>query len=247
MLKETAIVVPRVDVHYVVTEYGAVNLHGKSLQERAMAMISLAHPNFRNELFLKAREIGLVGKDRVLSESIHGIYPLKIEEIREVDGEKVTIRPAKPVDIRRIQEHYYNMDSGDIYSRFMHAKSRFIRNEIEQKSQIDYVNNLTIVVVTGEFGFGKIIGVGEYLLEKAGNTAEIAFSINRKWQGKGLGRVLISKLSKAAMENGIANLIAYTSPQNRKMIELFKTLPYKITSIYEDGLVVLRCSFEENE
>ncbi|MBW2593464.1 MAG: GNAT family N-acetyltransferase [Deltaproteobacteria bacterium] len=247
MLKETAIVVPRVDVHYVVTEYGAVNLHGKSLQERAMAMISLAHPNFRNELFLKAREIGLLGKDRVLSESIHGIYPLKIEETRKVDAEKITIRPAKPVDIRRIQEHYYNMDSGDIYSRFMHAKSRFIRNEIEQKSQIDYVNNLTIVVVTGEFGFGKIIGVGEYLLEKAGNTAEIAFSINRKWQGKGLGRVLISKLSKAAMENGIANLIAYTSPQNRKMIELFKTLPYKITSIYEDGFVVLRCSFEENE
>jgi len=246
MLKETAIVVPRVDVHYVVTEYGAVNLHGKSLQERAMAMISLAHPDFRNELFLKAREIGLLGKERILSESIHGIYPLKIEETREIDGEKVTIRPAKPVDMRRIQEHYYNMDHGDIYSRFMHAKNRFIQNEIERKSQIDYINNLTIVVVIGEFGFGKIIGIGEYIIEKAGNTAEIAFSISRKWQGKGLGRILINKLSKAAMENGIAGIVAYTSPQNRKMIELFKTLPYKTTNVYEDGFIVLRCSFEEN-
>ncbi len=246
ILKETAIVVPRVDVHYVVTEYGAVNLHGKSLQERAMAMVSLAHPDFRNELFLKAREMGLLGEKRVLSESIHGIYPLNIEETREVSGETVTIRPAKPVDMRRIQEHYYSMDSGDIYSRFMQVKTRFTQNEIEQKSQIDYVNNLTIVVVVGEFGFGKIIGVGEYLLEKANNTAEIAFSINRKWQGKGLGRVLIRKLSKAAMENGITSLVAYTSPQNRKMIELFKTLPYKLTNVYEDGFVVLRCNFDHN-
>ena len=245
MMKETAIVVPRVDVHYVVTEFGAVNLHGKSLQERAMAMISLAHPDFRDELFLNAREMGLLGKERVLSESIHGIYPLKIEETREINGETVTIRPAKPVDIRRIQEHYYNMDSKDIYSRFLQIKTRFMRDEIEQKSQIDYRNNLTIVVVIGEFGFGSIIGVGEYLLEKAGNTAEVAFSINRKWQGKGLGRILLNKLSKAARENGIANLVAYTSPQNKKMIELFKTLPYKITNTYEDGFVVLRCGFDE--
>ncbi len=51
MLNDTAIVVPRGDVQYVVTEYGAVNLFGKSLQERAMAMISIAHPDFREELF----------------------------------------------------------------------------------------------------------------------------------------------------------------------------------------------------
>jgi len=51
MLNDTAVVVPRGDVNYVVTEFGAVNLFGKSLQERAMAMISIAHPDFRNELF----------------------------------------------------------------------------------------------------------------------------------------------------------------------------------------------------
>ena len=44
MLTDTAVVVPRGDVHYVVSEYGAVNLFGKSYQERALAMISIAHP-----------------------------------------------------------------------------------------------------------------------------------------------------------------------------------------------------------
>ena len=37
-------------VHWVVTEYGAVNLHGRSLRERAEALISVAHPDFRAEL-----------------------------------------------------------------------------------------------------------------------------------------------------------------------------------------------------
>lgn len=40
----------RAHVHYVATEYGVVNLYGKNLQERAKALISIAHPNFREEL-----------------------------------------------------------------------------------------------------------------------------------------------------------------------------------------------------
>jgi acyl-CoA hydrolase len=44
------VVTTRGHVHWVVTEYGAVNLHGKSLRERGAALISIAHPDFRAEL-----------------------------------------------------------------------------------------------------------------------------------------------------------------------------------------------------
>ena len=44
------VVTTRGHVHWVVTEYGAVNLHGKTLRERAEALISVAHPDFRAEL-----------------------------------------------------------------------------------------------------------------------------------------------------------------------------------------------------
>lgn len=44
------VVTTRADVHYVATEFGIVNLHGKSLRERAELLISIAHPNFRDEL-----------------------------------------------------------------------------------------------------------------------------------------------------------------------------------------------------
>ena len=46
----------------VVTEYGIVNLKGKSVPERAKAMISIAHPDFRDELEREARGHGLIPK-----------------------------------------------------------------------------------------------------------------------------------------------------------------------------------------
>ena len=245
MLNDTAIVVPRGDVHYVVTEYGAVNLFGKSLQERAMAMISIAHPDFREELFFEARKMGLLGAERTLSESMQGVYPIKLEEAREIDGELITIRPAKPVDERRIQEHFYTQDKDDIYSRFFQAKTRFVRDDVESMFQIDYVKNLTLLAVVGEFGFGKVVAVGEYLLDPANNVAEIAFSVSKEWQGKGLGKIMMNKLSEAARENGISGLMAYTLPRNQGMIKLFKSLPYKTETVYDGEVVELTCMFDQ--
>jgi len=54
--------VPRTDVMYAATEYGMVCLKGKSVAERAIAMISIAHPDFREELERKAYENGLIPK-----------------------------------------------------------------------------------------------------------------------------------------------------------------------------------------
>jgi len=52
------VVTTRADVHYVVTEYGVVNLHGKNVRQRAEALIEIAHPKFREELNEHLREMG---------------------------------------------------------------------------------------------------------------------------------------------------------------------------------------------
>jgi len=245
LLEKIPVVVPRSDIHQVVTEYGAVNLLGKSIQERALALISIAHPQFRAQLFSEARTIGLLGSKRIFKDSIKGIYPLKLEETVKINDESVTIRPAKPVDTRRIQEFYYEMGKDDIISRFFQEKRRFVRDEIEERTQIDYIKDLSIVAVVGEFGFGKVIGVGEYFLIPQKNIAEIAFTVSKAYQGKGLGKILLHKLLKAARENGIAGLVALTYPQNKRMIQLFKSLPYKLRTAPEDDMISLSCRFDE--
>jgi acyl-CoA hydrolase/GNAT superfamily N-acetyltransferase len=247
MLSDTAVVVPRGDVHYVVSEYGAVNLFGKSYQERAMAMISIAHPDFRDELFFEAKKMGLLSPQRTLKESIHGVYPVKFEETLEIEGRQVTVRPAKPVDERRIQEHFYSLDKDDVVFRFFHEKSTFFREEVEGLSQIDYIKNLTIVAVVGEFGFGQVVSIGEYLLDPEANTAEIAFSVSRDWQGRGLGTMIIRKLAEAARENDISGFYAYTTVQNRAMMALFEKLPYRVETSFDDEVVKLSCRFDERK
>jgi acyl-CoA hydrolase len=244
-LNETAVVAPRGDVHYVVSEYGAVNLFGKSYQERAMALISIAHPDFRDELFYEAKKMGLLGSDRTLNESLHGVYPIHLEETLEINGQQVTVRPVKPVDERRIQEHFYNLDKNDVVSRFFHEKTSFLKEEVEGVSQIDYVKDLTVVAIVGEFGFGRVVGIGEYLIDPATSVAEVAFSISKEFQKKGMGKILLKKLASAAMENDIAGLVAYTSPNNRGMIKLFNQLPYKVSTFYDGDMLTMNCKFDE--
>ena len=244
-LDDEAVVVPRGDVQHVVTEFGMVNLFGKSLQERAMAMISIAHPEFRDELFHAAKKTGLLSSERTLNESIHGVYPIHLEETVTIGNQVVTIRPAKPVDERRIQEHFYSLEKDDVVARFFHEKTSFVHDDVKGVSLIDYMNDLTIVAVVGEVGFGQVVGVGECLLDPASNEAEVAFSISRPFQKMGLGKLLLHKLAFAARENGISGLVAYTSAQNRGMIKLFKSLPYKVDSFFDGEMLKLRCRFDQ--
>lgn len=239
------VVVPRGDVHFVATEYGVTNLFGKSLQERAMAMISIAHPDFRDELLEEAKKTGLVSHERNLGTSQKAVYPVHLEDVITRDGIKITIRAVKPADERRIQEHYYTLEKNDVVSRFFHEKTSFSRKDLETVAQIDYIHDLTIIALVGEVGFEQVVAVGEYLLARDTNMAEVAFSTSREFQGKGLGRILMRKLTEAARGNGISGFIAYTAPYNRAMVGLFKTLPYQVKTTYEDDALKLSCKFDE--
>ncbi len=244
-LSEIAVVVPRGDVQYVATEYGVVNLFGKTLQERAMALISIAHPNFRDELFSQAKELDLIDIGRKFKQAIKGVYPLKYEETIKINQIPIMFRPAKPIDERSIQEHYYTMNRGDIVSRFFHEKKSFAHDQIDTTFEIDYINDLTIVATIGDVGFEKIIAVGEYFRNSIVNMAEIAFSVSREYQGMGIAKILQKKLARAAIDNGIKGLVAYTSPENTGMKKLFHNLPYNIKREREDDMIILSCLFSE--
>jgi itaconate CoA-transferase len=56
----TVVTTPRMDTHYLVTEHGVVNLKGKSTRERALDIISIAHPKFREDLLREAENMYLI-------------------------------------------------------------------------------------------------------------------------------------------------------------------------------------------
>ena len=98
--------------------------------------------------------------------------------------------------------------------------------------------------MVGEFGFGTVVAIGEYLLDPENNMAEVAFSVSKKWQRKGLGKIILRKLAEAAHENDISGFYAYTTPQNSAMIGLFKALPYRISTAFETDVIKMNCRFD---
>jgi acyl-CoA hydrolase/RimJ/RimL family protein N-acetyltransferase len=240
-----SVVIPAFDATYVVSEYGVVNLFGKNIQERAMAMISIAHPKFRDELFMKAKESGLIGQERKINESILGVYPAWMEETVQIDGQKVTFRPAKTTDSRLIQEHFYEMDKSDVNKRFFGTRLHFFWDEMKNIFMVDFKNKFSVIAYCGEEGLGKVIGIGMYGAEEGKDMAEVAYSLDGKWQGKGIASKLQLKIVDAARHNGFAGLYAMTFSDNKTMIKLFKKLPYKVSSRYEDGDLMMEARFSE--
>lgn len=240
-----AVAIPAPDATYIVSEYGVVNLFGKNIQERAMAIISISHPKFRDELFMKAKELGLISQERSINESINGIYPAWMEETIESGGEKITFRPAKTTDSRLIQEHFYSMDKKDISKRFFGFRMHFFWDELKNMFMVDYKSKFSVIAYVGEEGLGKVVGVGMYCIDEGRDIAEVAYSLDQGWQGKGIAARLQQKIVDAARHNGIAGLYAMTFPDNNSMIKLFKRLPYKISNRFEDGALIMEASFSE--
>ena len=69
------VVSPRSTVRYIVTEFGIAYLHGKTIRERALALINIAHPRFRERLLAEAKSLNYVYQDQILPPIYEPLYP----------------------------------------------------------------------------------------------------------------------------------------------------------------------------
>jgi hypothetical protein len=89
--------IARSDVHYAVTEYGIAYLFGKSIRERAVSLIEVAHPSCREELLAAAKRQGYVPPEQYLAS--RAAYPVHEERaVRLKNGKDILIRPARAAD-----------------------------------------------------------------------------------------------------------------------------------------------------
>lgn len=89
----------RGDVHYVVTEYGIAYLHGRNIRERAMELIRIAHPAFREQLVEEARQRNLIYADQAFIPGEAGEYPEELETWRTTSrGLELRLRPVRISD-----------------------------------------------------------------------------------------------------------------------------------------------------
>jgi acyl-CoA hydrolase/GNAT superfamily N-acetyltransferase len=221
----------RGDVHYVVTEYGIAYLEGKSVRERAMALINIAHPKFRDELLAAAKEYHYVYADQILMPP-EARYPKELETYETFKGGlHVFFRPVKPTDERPIQEFLYSLSDQSIYYRFFVLMKAFSHAMAQQYAVIDYSQQMAIVgIIKDEEGNENIIALGQYFLDRTTNMAEIALAAADRYQNTGIGSFLLQYLVRIAKEQGIAGFTASVLPTNNRVMHIFHKCGYPVES-----------------
>jgi acyl-CoA hydrolase/GNAT superfamily N-acetyltransferase len=239
------VVTTRGAVHYIVTEYGVAYLHGKSIQERALALISIAHPKFRTQLFREAIEARYLRREM---EQVEDRFVIADPEMRSTfvldDGTQVTFRPVHPTDEPSMRELHYALSQDTIYYRFMTRVQRFTHKEILNYVYVDHRRDVAIVGTVPEAHGEEIIAVGRYYLDEKTNRAEVAFTVRDEWQGRGIGHALFDHLVMIARRAGIAGFTAEVLRENRRMQAVFNHSGLKVSSRLEDDIFSFAMEFE---
>ncbi|HEQ78649.1 MAG TPA: acetyl-CoA hydrolase/transferase family protein, partial [Euryarchaeota archaeon] len=129
----------RGDIHYVVTEYGIAYLHGKNIRERAMELISIAHPKFRSWLIKEAKKYSLIYKDQAFIPGKRGEYPEELETYKTTEaGMEVFLRPVKISDEPLLKDFFYHLSDQSMYKRFISARKDMPHERLQEFVIIDY-------------------------------------------------------------------------------------------------------------
>ena len=228
LLAGEGVSVARTDVHYVITEYGIAYLFGKSIRERTIALIELAHPKFRAWLLDEAKQLGYLPADQTLQNM--RAYPVEEERrIKLKNGQEVMLRPARASDANGIRDLFFKLPADDVYTRFFRRVQALSSKDIQRLCNYSYENEVGFVAVTGAREQETIVAQSCYFVNPSTNLAETAFLVDPAWQGSGLGGAMQQRLTEHGKARGLRGFVAEILPENSKMIALARRCTDKIS------------------
>lgn len=239
-LKEGAgVTLTRGDLHYVVTEYGIAYLHGKNIRERAMSLITIAHPKFRPWLIEEAKKRSLIYEDQAFIPGAEGEYPEHLESHRSTkQNVKLFLRPVKISDEPLIKDFYYSLSDKSLYSRFLSFRRHLPHSELQKNFVvIDYTREMTILAVKKSAGQEVVAGVAQYCIEEDTLSAEISIVVRDDYQNKGIGLELLSYLVTVAKGQGLHTFTADIFPDNMAVFRLVEKLGLQYERKWDSGLI----------
>jgi len=231
------VVTTRGDVHYVVTEYGIAYLHGKSIRERVLELINIAHPKFRNELLQAAKAQKYIYQDQIELAWDQVDYPEELEHYNTLrDGTEIFFRPIKPTDEPSLSGMLYSLSEKSVKTRYMAGTMVFPHSDVQQLANIDYRKDIAIVGVVPGISEEEIVAIAQYFLDPDGQSAEVAFLVQDEWQSKGMGTFLLDYITQIAKLRGVKKFYAEVLPNNKPMLAIFHNSGYKVNTEF-DGQV----------
>lgn len=237
----SGVVTSRGDIHYVITEFGIATLRGKSIRERALELIHVAHPNFRDWLLTKVREQFWVPSYHAFQPKVSdGGGEIEMEKLR-LKGRTYFLRSLRLSDERLLQEFFYSHSPETLYFRYRFHPKRMSREKAQSLVNISRDEGVAIGIFRRKGPMEEIAAVGRFYLLSKENAAEVALVVKETHRRRGMARAVLERLIASARQRGLTRMIAYVLRENQPMLRLFEKCGFTFhpTEEHQEVMAVL--------
>lgn len=158
------------------------------------------------------------------------------------NGTSVTIRAIHSNDRERFasafEQFKKNLDA--VRFRFHGLKRSITESEAIRMTDVDFVDHVCLVATLGTDAEQPIVGVGRYLVcadDREKDRAELAFAVLDKFQGKGIGSLLLRHLATIGRALGVREFLAEVLTSNNQMMAVFEHSGFPLERSTELGVV----------
>ncbi len=233
-------------VDMVATEYGVAFLQGRTIRERAMALIDIAHPEDRLQLVKLAKAAHLIYEDQIYLESAGKMYPDIQEKKTFPGGVEVRFRPIKPSDEEEMRRLFYRFSDRAVYYRYFTPVKTMPHNRMQEYVNVDFDTTMSIVGVVGPPGEGRIVAEARYARSRNSLWADVAFLVDEAYQGLGIASYMFQLLLRVAKDRCIQGFTADVLVSNKPMLRVFEKAAERVDVKMDHGVYLVSIPFEEN-
>lgn len=236
----------RESIDMIVTEYGVAAIAGRTIRERAQAIIDIAHPEDREMLIQMAKEEKMLYQDQLFIPESAALYPQDVT-IRHTfkDGQVVRFRAIKPSDEEEMRRLFYHLSERSVYYRYFTGLKTMPHSKMQEYVNVDYRTTMSVVGLVGEAGHGRIIAEARFVKLPKRCIADVAFIVDEKYQGVGIASFLFKYLIELAKNRGITGFVADVLSSNAAMMKVFEKGGLPLKTKYEDGAYEVSIPFEK--
>ena len=232
----------------MVTEYGVANLAGRTIRERAQALIDIAHPEDRQALVDQAKKKNIIYPDQIfLADSAH-LYPSEVATIHTFKNDKqIRFRAIRPSDEEPMRRLFYRFSDKAVYYRYFTAIKAMPHEKMQSYVNVDYRAAMSIVGLVGEPGQGRVVAEARYVKIPTRHWADVAFVVDGEFEGMGIATYMLTMLMRLAKERGILGFTADVLASNKGMMRVFEKSGLSVEARLDSGAYELSMPFNTDE
>jgi acyl-CoA hydrolase/GNAT superfamily N-acetyltransferase len=235
----------RETVDIVVTEYGAASLAGRTVRERAQALIDIAHPDDRLTLVEKAKEKNVLYPDQIFLAECARRDPSEIETVHVFKGDvKVRFRAIRPSDEEEMRRLFYRFSDEAVYHRYFSPVSSMPHEKMQAYVNADCNAAVSIVGEIGDPNRPQIIAEARFVKLDDRPYGEVAFVVDESCQSIGIASYLFKMLARLAKNRGLKGFTADVLASNRAMMHVFEKRGHPVTAKLFSGVYQLVMPFD---